>query len=36
MLRFCDLLCLQSWLDEEADSANPAVFLQPSWIDSHA
>jgi hypothetical protein len=36
MLRFCDLICLQNWLEEEATADDPVVFKQESWIDSRA
>lgn len=36
MLRFCDLICLQNWLEEEATADTPVVFRDEGWIDSHA
>ncbi len=34
MLRFCDAICLQDWLEAEASGAESVVFTREEWIDS--
>lgn len=35
MFRFCDLICLQNWLADEALSPDAVVFRHEVWIDRH-